>query len=133
MNNFRIESCSLRVYGDLGDTAAITKMFKLTPYHTHRKGERRSRHTKPFDSDMWLYRATNLGDQGSIEEQVCHICEVFQSHQEKLRELAARDGCTVDLYCSYQAVSNQGGFDLPPAALKFCCSVGLGIAVSIWD
>lgn len=127
------EEVSLRVFGQFGDPQRISELFNLSPAHAHRQGERRSNHTPEYPNDMWMYRPPNAGEDASIEQQLCAICDAFRSHHDSIRQLLATGQYTVNLYCSYRSSGNQGGFDLTPAALELCCGVGISLAVSIWD
>ena len=128
----RDESCSLRIFGEIGDLDRISHLFGVMATYTHRKGERRSERTPPHRADMCLYQPRIL-ENASIEEQLVEICRVFRPHHDKIRDLLRDGNCTVDLYCGYRATGNQGGFDLTPESLELSCRLGLRIAISVWD
>ena len=59
-------SCKLRIFGEIGDPDRISTMFGLSPTHTHRKGERRSRHTPAYEHDMWQYDVAAGREKGTF-------------------------------------------------------------------
>jgi len=77
-------SASLRIFDENLDPDEISRTIGLTPTHTHRKGEARSRHSPPWNHDMWIY-APPLDESRPLEEHIMALWEAVRPHMAYLR------------------------------------------------
>lgn len=122
-------SLSLRVSGHGVDLDNITRTLGLTPSHSVREGEPvRPGHDRRADQDVWVYDFARkwekpLGELMTLAEQTVYPI------LGPLKRLAQEHD--VALWCSYQTNLAQGGFDLPPSALRFLSDTGVTLTVSV--
>ncbi|MBI4356252.1 MAG: DUF4279 domain-containing protein [Candidatus Omnitrophica bacterium] len=125
---YREHFASLRIFGKIPSFEIITKRLGVRPDHVHRKGERRSELSKPYEHDSWQVKAL-VARNRSLEHHVRWLHRRLAKKTPYLKRLAQTH--EVDLYCSYHSNYDQGRLEFPPEVLAWCGNLGIPLRVSI--
>lgn len=121
-------SASLRICGPKLDLDEITTTLRLTPTHTHRRGERRSRRSSQYQHDHWSYEAP-IHESRPLDEHVLALWESVRPAVPYLRSLKAV--ATVDVFLGYRSNCDHAGFEIAPAALEMFIALDIPFGMSI--
>src|ERR1700677_3702792 len=97
----------LRIFGVIDDLDVISKTLRLTPTHSHRRGERTGP-SRVHEFDMWMYIAPVPRDR-PLDVHIQTLWTHIKPHKDYLIEL--KSTLSVDVYCSYQTNAFYAGFD----------------------
>ena len=125
---YRWYIAGLRIFGNIQDFETITQKLGLSPDHTHRRGERRTRSAQPYRHDAWQIKAC-VPRERELKHHLLWIYRRLHKKTAALRVLAQQHD--VDLYCSYQSDYDQGQLEFPPEILAWCGRIGIPLHVSI--
>jgi hypothetical protein len=122
-------SASLRIFGDIGDINAISKVLGVEPSHFHKKGEPKSkRGPMTWDFDMWLYHSPVPEDR-PLDVHIQKLWEIMKPHKDYL--LSLKKKMTVDVFCGYRSNSGTAGFEVSPKSLEIFMELDIPFGVSV--
>jgi len=110
-------SASLRIFGSIPSIDELSRRLRVPPTHAHRRGEERGPHSRPYQHDMWLYKAPVLST------------EPLHVHIDDLLEL--KKGLTVDVFLGYRSSSDNAGVEVPAKSLEMF--VALQVPFGLFD
>jgi Domain of unknown function (DUF4279) len=123
---------SLRLSGQLPETAVLNRELGAVPTQARRRGEPVSkRRVQPVD--LWLLELTQWDDDRPIGEIESSLQQVATQLAAMAKPLAMLDRtqCQADLYISTVREDDQGGLGLPAALVMAAGAAGLGLQFSI--
>lgn len=120
-------SATLRVFGTIPDSDAISALLNLHPSHTHRKGER-GPGGKICVDDMWAYRAP----VERAEPLYKHIDELWTKLKpNKALLLELKKSVTVDVFPGYRSDCDSAGLEVPHTSLEMFRELEIPFGLSI--
>jgi hypothetical protein len=119
---------SLRIFGDIADLDAITRMLGLQPTHVHRRGERKGPLSPAFEDDAWHYTAP-IHEERPLDEHIQALWHVLKPHKDYL--LALKQTLTVDVFCGYRSNHWGAGFQVKPESLAIFTALQIPFGVSV--
>ena len=121
-------SASLRIYGDIVDFDAITKVVGVKPTHTHKRGDRRSEYARPYPNDMWSYSA-NIDETENLSLHLNALWAAIGQNAEAIKAL--KDTLTVNVFCGYRSDCDHAGFEVPHQSLTIFQKLEVPFDVSV--
>jgi uncharacterized protein DUF4279 len=122
-------SATLRIFGEIGDLAAITAKLGVAPTHMHRRGEKPlPTSLRGYEHDMWSYSAPVPRDR-PLQVHLESLWRAVRPHVAYLKGLKNR--LSVDVYCSYHTNCSTGGFEVDHRALTIFTELEVPFGVSV--
>jgi hypothetical protein len=121
-------SASLRIFGEIGDPSEITRRLGVEPTDCHRRGDRRSPRARPYQHDMWLYKAP-IPEDRPLTEHLEALWQTLRPHVPVLKKLKER--LNVDIFCGYRSNCETAGFEIDHRALVIFMELEVPLGVSV--
>lgn len=121
-------SASLRIFGEVGDLHEITRLLGVEPTYCHRRGDRGSPRSKPYEHDMWLYDDP-ISEDRPLTEHLEALWQTFRPHVQSPKRLKER--LSVDIFCGYRSNSGTAGFEVDHRALVIFSELEVPFGVSV--
>jgi hypothetical protein len=121
-------SASLRIFGAIPDLDDITRNLGIHPTHIHLRGERRSPLARPYEHDMWSYRAP----VPRTEPLHVHIDTLWAALRDRrLYLLDLKQSLSVDVFLSYRSNSDTAGVEVRHQSLEMFLELQVPFGLSI--
>jgi hypothetical protein len=121
-------SATLRIFGDRLDLDDITHQLGLTPTNSHRKGDRRSLRSAPYQHDMWAYAAP-VPEEQPLEAHIDALWADIKHAAAHLRAL--KHSATVDVFLGYRSNIDHAGVTVPATSLMMFIELEIPFGLSI--
>ena len=125
---YRCFSAMLRIFGEGVDFDEISRMLCLSPSESHRKGERRTPRSEPWQHDMWIYQPA-VDEERPLGEHILALWQAIRPHIPYLRDLKRR--FEVDIFCGYRSDSDTAGFSVDQRCLGLFAELDVPFEVSV--
>jgi Domain of unknown function (DUF4279) len=109
------------------DLEAISNALKLSPTHTHRKGDL-SRLGKAYPHDMWALTAP-IPNNEPLDSHLKWLSSQLEPKYSLITAL--KDKADIYIYCGYTTDKEQSEFSISPEALAIFGKLGIPINISI--
>jgi hypothetical protein len=119
---------TLRIFGQIPDLDEITTTLRLTPTHTHRRGDQRHRRSLPFEHDHWSYDSPVPEDR-PLDVHIQTLWNHIKPHRQYLMGLKER--LTVDVFCRYTSSTGTAGFEVSHQSLEIFIQLEIPFGISI--
>jgi len=121
-------SATLRIVGDIRDFEEITAMIGVMPTRIHKKGERRTKRSPPYQHDMWSYTP----DVNREKPLSVHLDTLWLELQGKVDVINELKKCfDVNIFCGYRSDCATAGFIIPHESLTIFQELELPFDVSV--
>ena len=121
-------SATLRVFGAIDDLDEITATLGIIPTHLHRRGDRRTPRSRPFEQGMWSYLAP-VPESRPLDDHLQALWTRIQPRRDALKRLKER--FTVDVFCGYRSNREAGGFAVSYHSLRMFLELEIPLEVSV--
>jgi len=121
-------SAMLRIFGQIPDLEEVSRTLRLSPTHTHRRGDRRSQRWSPFEHDMWSYLSPVPEDR-PLDVHIQTLWAHIKPHKDYLAGLKER--LTVDVFCGYRSNCCTAGIEVSHHALEMFIQLEIPFGLSI--
>ena len=121
-------SADLRIFGQIPNLDEITATLGLSPAHTHKRGDRRSSRSQPFEHDMWLY-ASPVPDDRPLDVHIQTLWSHIKPHRGFL--ICLKERLTVDVFCGYRTNCGTAGFEISHRSLEMFIQLEIPFGLSI--
>jgi hypothetical protein len=118
----------LRIFGAISDLDELTRNLGLAPTHSHRRGDRRTPVSDPYQHDMWAYRAP-VSREHSLGEHIDVLWGAICPHKDYL--LGLKENLTVDVFLGYRSNSDTAGVEVPSESLEMFTALQIPFGLSI--
>ena len=119
---------SLRVFGQIDDLSEIFRIVGIEPTHSHKKGEKRTEISAPYEHDMWIYTPPIEG----IEKLSVHLDTLWGVIRPNIDEIKKlKEKYTVNILCGYRSNSDTAGFNVDYKSLKIFEELEVPFDVSV--
>ncbi len=120
---------SFRIKGDDLEPTTITEKLRLTPDHTHRKGDlRKGNDNGVCRSGLWLL-SSSIPRSEVLEQHLLDLLQRLEPHAAYLQSL--QNQFEMDFYCGVFGMNR--GFDLTPTTLRRVSDLGLVLGVELYN
>lgn len=121
-------SVTLRISGEIPDMAKISATLRLSPTHSHRKGEKRSAKGHPYRQDMWSYSPA-VEKSEPLHRHIDALWLELKPHKHYL--LGLKKSLNVDVFVGYRSNCDTAGIEVPHTSLEMFTELGIPFGVSI--
>jgi hypothetical protein len=121
-------SASLRIFGSIPDLDELSKRLGVSPTHTHRRGDRRSPDSQPYEHDMWIYEAPVPANE-PIHVHIDRLWSVFKDRKHDLLQL--KNQFALDVFLGYRSNSDSAGLEVPSTSLEMFIELQVPFGLSI--
>ena len=122
---------ALRIAGDHGSVAQISRVIGLTPTSSHDVGDQRSESDpRPWQHMHWALDS-GVPDDAGLEHHLAALCDVMEPRAAALRELH-RAAFQMDWFCLIGIDGRQGGVVLSPRLLNRLASLPVELGLDIY-
>jgi hypothetical protein len=115
------------IQGENLDLEAISSTLKLSPTHTHRKGDL-SRLREAYPHDMWSLTAPISKDK-PLDSHLKWLSTQLEPSRDFI--IALKDDADIYIYCGYTADREQSGFSISPEALAIFVKLDISMDMNI--
>ncbi|MBU6954006.1 DUF4279 domain-containing protein [Hahella sp. HN01] len=119
---------SLRIIGDIEHFDEITKVVGVKPTYSHKKGDKRSPRSKPFERDVWIYKP-EIDEHKPLAEHLDSLWATVSANVENIKAL--KEKLKVDIFCGYRSDCDHAGFDVPYQSLTIFQALEVPFSVSV--
>ena len=121
-------SASLRIFGNIPSIDELTRRLGVSPTHAHRRGEERGPHSRPYEHDMWAYKAP-VPSTEPLHVHIDELWSVFKGRKHDLLQL--KKELTVDVFLGYRSNSDNAGVEVPAKSLEMFVDLQVPFGLSI--
>ena len=121
-------SSTLRIFGHIHDHDEITRILGLAPTYTHRRGDRRSPRSQPFEHDMWSY-VSPVPEDRPLDVHIQTLWAQLKPHRDYLMTLKER--LTVDVFCGYRSNCGTAGIEVSHRSLEMFTQLEIPFGLSV--
>ncbi|GHV52957.1 hypothetical protein AGMMS49579_10950 [Spirochaetia bacterium] len=91
-------------------------------------GEKRTKISKPFENDMWMYKP-DIPREEPLENHINILWNTIKNNKGKLLEL--KEKYTVDVFLGYRSNCDHAGIEIPYTCLAMYNELKIPFGVSI--
>lgn len=121
-------SATLRISGDSLDYDDIGHSLRLSPTHSHRRGERPGPRSPEYSQDMWVY-SPSVPEDHPLAEHIDALWVHIKHAKEYLRSL--KKIAAVDVFLGYRSNIDTAGIEVPYTCLEMFVELEIPFGVSI--
>jgi hypothetical protein len=123
-----VYSSTLRISGAINNFNEISEILELAPTYFHRKGEKRTEKSQPYQYDTWQY-SPNIPEKKPLEE---HINVLWDSLKHKKAEiLKLKEKYKIDIFNGYRSNCDTAGFEVPYSCLEMFIELKISFGISV--
>jgi hypothetical protein len=121
-------SSTLRIFGNIDNINEISDILELKPTYFHRKGEKRTKISTPYEYDMWMF-SPDIAEEKPLEE---HINALWNSIKYKKMEIIKlKEKYKIDVFNGYRSNCENAGFEVPYNCLEMFIELKIPFGISI--
>jgi hypothetical protein len=121
-------SASVRIFGVIPDLDELTRRLGVLPTSSHRKGDRRTPSSQPYQHDMWLYKVS-IKEDAPLHVHIDELWNVFRLRRDCLLDL--KKNLTVDVFLGYRTNCQTAGVEVPHQSLEIFRELQIPFGLSI--